>query len=293
MTIPLLQQGKLLKELSTFGIGGPSRFYAEARSVDEMTDLLGYARDHQIPFFILGKGSNCLFDDRGFDGLVIHNKIDFCQFNKETGYIAVGAGYNFSLLGSQTAREGWAGLEFASGIPGSVGGAIFMNAGANGQETCESLCSVDFIDKNGTLIKFSRDELQFSYRTSSFQAMQGAIVAASFQLTPQETVRQKQIEIIRYRTRTQPYSDKSAGCIFRNPVGNHAGALIEKCGLKGLNYGGASVSTKHANFIVNSHSSSAQDVLQLIDQVQKCVKEETGIALESEVRVIPFTFEIS
>lgn len=288
--MPLFQENKQLSSLSTFGIGGPARYFAEVRKIEEMQTLLVKCRHEGLAYFILGKGSNCLFDDRGFNGMVIHNKIDFIH-TPAAGTFHAGAGYSFSLLGAQTARQGWSGLEFASGIPCSVGGAVYMNAGANGSETCQALSSVDYVNEEGHHLILKKEELSFAYRTSSFQKMKGAIVAASFVLTPSPTARQKQLDIINYRKKTQPYSDKSAGCIFRNPSCGHAGALIDQSGLKGTQVGGAKVSEMHANFIVNADRASSQDVLNLIALVKKQVKEKTGIDLEHEVRVIPYEGE--
>jgi UDP-N-acetylmuramate dehydrogenase len=283
----LFHENKLLSELSTFGIGGPARYWIEVKTPEEMLQALESANKLDLPYFILGKGSNCLFDDRGFNGLVIVNKIDFIERLPEQVF-HVGSGYSFSLLGTQTARQGLSGLEFASGIPGSVGGAVYMNAGANGRETCETLVSVDYIDEDGRQHLLSKNELHFAYRTSSFQKMPGAIVGATFALTPCTSARSKQLDIISYRKKTQPYGDMSAGCIFRNPVCGHAGALIDQSGLKGMRIGDAQVSEMHANFIVNAGNASATEVLQLITMIQQSVKERTGIDLESEVKVIPF-----
>ena len=280
---------KPLSQLSTFGIGGPARFFIEVNKIDELQSLLIYCHSQKLPFFIVGKGSNCLFDDRGFDGLVILNKIAFCQF--DWPLVHVGAGYSFSLLGTQTARKGWSGLEFASGIPGSVGGAVYMNAGASGKETCESLIEVTFINELGELEVLSRDQIEFSYRTSAFQKRKGAIVSAKFLLQPSEEARKKQLSIIDYRTRTQPYSDKSAGCVFRNPESHSAGALIQQSGLKGKRIGGAEVSTMHANFIVNKGGATSKDILELAAFVKQTIKEKTGIDLEMEVRCIPYNSE--
>jgi UDP-N-acetylmuramate dehydrogenase len=284
------QKNKLLKDVSTFGIGGPAEYFIEVKHVAEMQAVLAFCYNQTLPFFILGKGSNCLFDDRGFRGLVIHNKISFCKI--EGMQVEAGAGYSFSLLGVQTARKGLAGLEFASGIPASVGGAVFMNAGANGQDTAECLQEVSFVDEQGRLEVMNKDQLEYSYRFSSFQKRKGAIVAAKFLLHPSQEARHKQLSIIDYRTRTQPYSEKSAGCVFRNPgIGASAGALIEKSGLKGLSQGGAQVSEMHANFIINQKEASAHDVLQLAEKVKWAVKEHSGIELEMEIRCIPYQTE--
>lgn len=283
------QANKLLKEVSTFGIGGPARYYFEATRIEEMQEALIYCRQVSMPFFILGKGSNSLFDDRGFNGLVISNRIQFCHDLDPK--VHVGAGYSFSLLGVQTARRGLAGLEFASGIPASVGGAVYMNAGANGGQTFDCLETVEYVHADGTLKTYAKNEIAFSYRFSQFQKLEGAIVSAQFHLHSSKEARQKQLGIVDYRSKTQPYKDKSAGCVFRNPQVGSAGALIESCGLKGIMQGDAQVSLVHANFIVNLGKATAKDVLDLIQRVQETVKEKKNIDLEMEVRIVPFEIQ--
>lgn len=283
----LIQEKKNLSELSTFRIGGPADYFAEVDSPEKMREALVFSQRRKLNLMIVGKGSNCLFDDRGFKGIVILNKISFIE-KKAPHIIRAGSGTSFSLLGSQTARWGLSGLEFASGIPGTVGGAVAMNAGADGKETCETLCSVDFMDKEGNRRSWERGELSFSYRFSPFQKMKGAIISAEFSLSKSKEARKRQIEIIQKRKQSQPLKEKSAGCIFRNPQGGHAGALIEKCGLKGKKIGGASVSTLHANFIINAGQATADEVLSLIHFVEKEVQEKTGIKLQREVKYIPY-----
>jgi UDP-N-acetylmuramate dehydrogenase len=278
---------KLLKQLSTFGIGGPAKYFIEISTIEDMQGLIAFCAKERLDYLVIGKGSNCLFDDRGFDGVVILNKISFCKFQKEQ--VHVGAGYSFSLLGVQTARKGLSGLEFASGIPATVGGAVYMNAGANGQETKDHLLEVSFVNERGDLEILSKNELSFSYRSSSFQKRKGAIVAATFALEPSIEARKKQLTIIEYRTKTQPYGEKSAGCVFRNPLEGSAGALIEKSGLKGQSIGGAEVSSLHANFIINKEDAKANDILSLAKRVQEKVKERLGVDLEMEIRCIPYS----
>ena len=278
---------KLLKQLSTFGIGGPAKFFIEISTIEDMQGLIAFCARERLDYLVIGKGSNCLFDDRGFDGVVILNKISFCKFQKEQ--VHVGAGYSFSLLGVQTARKGLSGLEFASGIPATVGGAIYMNAGANGQETKDNLLEVSFVNEKGDLEILSKNQLSFSYRSSSFQKRKGAIVAATFGLEVSLEARKKQLTIIEYRTKTQPYGEKSAGCVFRNPLEGSAGALIEKSGLKGQSIGGAEVSSLHANFIINKEDAKADDILSLAKHVQEKVKERLGVDLEMEIRCIPYS----
>lgn len=277
---------KSLASLSTLGIGGNANFYLEIKTIEEMQNAILFCKTEKIPFFILGKGSNCLFDDRGFKGIVLHNKIDFLI--QDENLFHAGAGYSFSRLGTLSAKEGFGGLEFASGIPASVGGAVFMNAGANGAETKDTLESVDFIDENGMLYHYKKQELSFSYRKSSFQDKKGAIVSARFLLEKNSAARNLQLNIIQKRKETQPYSDKSAGCIFRNPENQKAGQLIDHCGLKGLSVGDASVSSLHANFLINRKTASSLEFKELIKKVQNKVFEKTGITLECEIRYIPY-----
>lgn len=287
MEISDWEKNILLKNYCTLGIGGPARYFFTVRTVEELCSVLVLCRKENIPYFILGKGSNCLFDDRGFDGLVILNKVDFNEAHS-SGRIHVGAGYSFSLLGVNTARGGWSGLEFASGIPGSVGGAIFMNAGANGGQASDCLVSVDYVDEHGKLQTLTKDKIKFAYRSSSFQTMPGAIAGATFHLQPSEEARKYQLSIIAYRMKTQPYKNKSAGCVFRNPQEGHAGALIEKAGLKGFSIRGAQVSTMHSNFLINLHEATAQDMLHLIEKVKEEIKLKYEQDLELEIRIIPY-----
>src|SRR5579872_6108840 len=150
------EEGRSLKDLTTFGIGGPAKYFIEATSIDQLSEIISHCYEKNLRYLVLGKGSNILFSDEGYNGVVILNKIHFCE--EEKGIFTVGAGYSFSLLGSQTARKGWAGLEFASGIPGSVGGAVYMNAGANGGETVDALVSVNYANEKGEILCLPKEE---------------------------------------------------------------------------------------------------------------------------------------
>ena len=280
------EEGKLLKDFSTFGIGGPAKYFTIVNTISQLQEAICTCNEKNLRYLVLGKGSNSLFGDQGYDGVIILNKIHFIEENE--GLFHVGAGYSFSLLGSQTARKGWEGLEFASGIPGTVGGAVFMNAGANGSETFQSLTHVTYVNEKGEIELLDKSEIQWSYRHTSFHERKGAIAAARFQLKSSTQARQKQLTLIDYRTKTQPYSDQSAGCVFRNSPQVSAGRLIQESGLKGYSIGGAEVSTVHANFIVNKGSAKAQDVLALAKHIQNTVLEKTGQFLEMEIRIIPY-----
>lgn len=276
-----------LKQYTTFKIGGNAKYFIAVYDEQTLKKALSLCKIYNFPFFVLGKGSNTLFDDRGFNGVVILNKIDFFQ-DLGGGRFSVGAGYSFSLLGNKLSRLGWSGLEFASGIPGSVGGAIFMNAGANGQEVSFTVEKVLYLHENGLLQEYTFDQINFSYRKSIFQELRGVIVSVIFSLRFSNEARNRQLKLIDYRKKTQPYSEKSAGCAFRNPKNNFAGALIEKVGLKGFKVGEACVSLKHANFIINESNASSTDVLKLIQAIKDKVYEETGIHLESEILYVPY-----
>ena len=278
---------QFLSQLSTFGIGGRIRYYLAAVSTSDLQEGMNWAIQQKMPYFILGRGSNCLFDDQGYDGLVIHNRVEFCEYHQQEVY--VGAGYPFSRLGRETAMKGLSGLEFAGGIPGSLGGAIFMNAGSNQCEISHSIQEVHFSTELGEERILLPKDLAFGYRYSSLQAMLGSIIAARFLLTPNPQARALQLSMLRARERSQPIQVKSAGCVFRNPNNEQsAGRLIEACELKGFSIGGAKVSPVHANFIVNENQATAQDVLSLISHIQSCVNERFGILLKPEIRVVFF-----
>jgi len=281
-----IASGKPLKEISTLQIGGAARFFTVVKTSHEAVKALLFSKKYKVPFLVVGKGSNCLFDDRGFNGLVILNKIDYCDLSSNIA--KVGSGFSFSLLGSRVSKKGLTGLEFASGIPATVGGAVFMNAGANGQETFDVLKTVTFLTEEGKLMQLSKNELQYSYRFSSFQKMKGMIIEATFELSRSLQAKDMQNTIISYRMKTQPYNEKSAGCIFRNPNDTSAAQLIDQSNLKGMAVGDACVSLKHANFLINKNNASAKDMKILIEKVKKQVEEKTGIKLQEEIRFIPY-----
>lgn len=275
-----------LKNVCTFKIGGPAKYFTTITSIKEAQEAFLFANEKKLPIFILGKGSNCLFSDKGYNGVVLLNRLDYCTMEKNI--VRVGSGYSFARLGKQTARKGWTGLEFASAIPATVGGAIYMNAGATGQETRDTLVGVTYLYSNGKIQKYTKNDLEFCYRYSSFHRMNGMILEGEFYLELGEGSRKIQSDLLKKRLQTQPYQDKNAGCIFRNPPKTSAGALIDQCGLKGYTLGGARVSSLHANFIVNIQSATAEDVLNLIRYIREKVYENTKVQLEMEVRYIPY-----
>ena len=275
------ETGVCLSSISTFGIGGPAALLFRAQSTEDLQEAMHYVFTTQTPYLVVGRGSNCLFPDNGFSGLVILNRLEEVT-DEGGGRFVAGGGARFPSLGTQTAKEGWAGLEFAAGIPGSVGGAVCMNAGAQGQQAGAVVVSVEYIDKHGSLVRLEGNDLSFGYRSSSFRGKGGVIASVTFQLSSDEGAFERQKQMVEYRKRTQP-NDRSAGCVFRNPPGQSAGRLIDEAGLKGRRIGGAEVSSLHANFIVNRGGATAADVRALIEVVRSEVFGRSGVHLECEV----------
>lgn len=282
----MFEKGRILKEFCTLKVGGPAKYFFTAYTKDDLIMATEEARRLNIPVFLLGKGSNCLFDDRGFQGLVILNKWSECSI--EGVKVRASAGYSFAYLGIKTAKAGLGGLEFASGIPGSVGGAVYMNAGANGQEVSHVIESCEIINSSGHLQSLKKEDIVFGYRYSSLQKERAVICSATFSLSSDPLAQKTQQKILDYRLKTQPYGEKSAGCIFQNPEGASAGQWIDALGLKGLSVGDAEVSQLHGNFIINKGSAMAEDIYALIEEIQKRIEAHYGKRLEMEVKCVPY-----
>ncbi|KAM0945835.1 putative UDP-N-acetylmuramate dehydrogenase [Dioscorea sansibarensis] len=283
---------KHLRELSSWGIGGPCSYFLEVSRPSHLVSAIRYCKARSMPFLIVGKGSNCLFEDRGFDGFVMLNRLEHSAVEVvEPGTYRVGSAFPFNRLGVRCSSEGFSGLEFAGGIPGTVGGATFMNAGANGQETGDVIESVEIVTMDGELRVLGRSELDFGYRWSSFQEMDdlAAILAVTFRLSPAPSARDRQKAFLE-RRKTQPIGERSAGSVFRNPLGAgiSAGELIELAGLKGFAMGGAKVSEVHANFFINFNGSTSGDMRALINFVKERVDQMFGIQLKEEIRYVPY-----
>lgn len=283
--LDFVRKGIALAPFTTYGIGGEAEYLAIVHTKQQLQEAVSFCCQEALPYYILGRGSNVLFDDRGYKGMVIVNRIDFLEQKKHI--FRVGAGYSFVRLGQLSAKMGYGGLEFASGIPGSVGGAIYMNAGAQGAETKDTLEEVVCFSE-GKEVLLKKEEMQFGYRFSNFQQEKQIILEATFHLTPATDAKEKQKILLAKRMATQPYSDKSCGCIFQNPLPLFAGKLIEEANLKGLQVGGAAISHTHANFIVNAGGATARDVLETIRMIKQIVYEKTGVMLQEEVRFVAY-----
>ena len=273
---------------TSFRIGGPAAVMAFPQNTDELSGVLRLAARHGIEPRILGAGTNILAPDEGIAGLVICLKdcLDGMEL-LEDHCLRVAGGVTMTRAAVFAANHGLAGLEFAHGIPGTVGGGVYMNAGAYGGEICMVCKSADVMSMDGTLRTVSGSEMEFSYRHSRLEDEGGIVVSAVFALTPDEPaqIKERMQDLMTRRKTSQPLDMPSAGSAFKRPVGGYAAALIDQSGLKGYQIGGAAVSRKHAGFVVNLEQATADDVRQLLRSVSDIVFEKTGIRLEPEVRI--------
>ena len=273
---------------TTFKVGGPARRMAVPSSTEEMAALLTLAEKEGWPLLLLGNGSNLLVSDEGVDALVIHTGGLDAMTLLEGGRIRAEAGLSLNKLAVFAQKNGLAGLEFAHGIPGSLGGGIRMNAGAYGGEMCQVVESVAAWIPGAGVVEIPVEEMAFSYRHSRFTGERGVVLAATFRLTGDapEAIRARMDDLIGRRKEKQPLEYPSAGSTFKRPAGHFAGALIEQCGLKGYTVGGAQVSEKHAGFVINIGGATASDILALMDHVRSTVLAQTGVELEPEVEIV-------
>ena len=273
---------------TSFRIGGPVEAMAFPKSAEELSKLLKTAALLHITPAIIGAGTNILAPDEGLRGLVICLKdcIDGMERLDETR-IRVAAGVTMTRAAVYAAGLGLGGMEFAHGIPGTVGGGVYMNAGAYGGEICQICESVDVMDRDGNISTVECSGMQFGYRHSILEEQDSIVLSVVFRLTPkpQEEIREKMAELMTKRKTSQPLDLPSAGSAFKRPVGGYAAALIDQAGLKGFCVGGAGVSTKHAGFVVNNGGATAEDVREVLRRVSDIVFEKSGIRLEPEVRI--------
>ena len=278
--------GALMRDYTTLKLGGPADWLALPASPEEIAGLMAEAGERDIPVTILGHGSNVLVTDSGIRGLVIRMGRGMNRVTVSGTRITAMAGAMMSAAAAAAADHGLTGLEFASGIPGTVGGGAMMNAGAYGGEMCQVIRSVTGFLPDGTEKTIPAEELEFGYRKSILQENGLVVTSVEFELQPgnEREIREKMTELNRRRAESQPLDVPSAGSTFKRPEGAYAAALIDQCGLKGYAVGGARVSPKHAGFLINTGTSS-KDFLELMRTVQRIVEERTGIRLEPEIRV--------
>ncbi|QPC46258.1 UDP-N-acetylmuramate dehydrogenase [Mangrovibacillus cuniculi] len=283
---------KINEELAshtTMKVGGPADILVEPDSLQSLKKVMEIVRKHNTPWTAIGRGSNLLVHDGGIEGVVIKlgKGIDHLEENGDK--MVVGAGYSLIVLATQLSRKGLKGLEFAAGIPGSLGGAVYMNAGAHGSDMSQIVTKVHILFEDGTMEWLTNDEMKFAYRTSVLQQERpGIVLEAELLLEPgDKTEITDQLKKNKdYRRDTQPWNHPCAGSIFRNPLPKYAGQLVESSGLKGHQVGGARISDMHGNFIVNAGGAKAQDVLNLIQHIKGKIKEEHDVEMHTEVEII-------
>jgi UDP-N-acetylmuramate dehydrogenase len=285
-------RGKLLENeplarYNTWRIGGPARYLAMPADSEDVVRALELAQDRGLPWFVLGLGSNLLIKDGGFPGVVIRMGKGLDRFEMKGATAIVGAGMPTPILARRTAEAGFAGVERFLGIPGTVGGGIYMNAGCHGAEFSEVVTEVTVMDPRGKVKQLSRKQISFKYRSTN---LEGLVLEAKLVLGEESPAKLKELQskLLRWRKAGTPFDQPCCGSTFTNPSGGTktAGMLIDECGLKGFTIGGAQVSTLHANYIINKGTATASDVLKVIEHIRKTVAKKTGVTLELECKVI-------
>lgn len=272
----------------TFKIGGPAQLFVQPQTEQQLCSAAALCKEQAVRYYLLGNGSNILFADEGFAGAVIDISALGSDIAVEGNMLTAGAGVRLAALCRAALEHGLSGLEFAYGIPGTVGGAVYMNAGAYGGEMKDVLEAVSYLTADGRWVDSEASELDFSYRHSAFEENGACILGAVFHLEKgdPDTIKARMNELMQKRIDKQPLDKPSAGSTFKRPAGAFAAALIDQCGLRGYRHGGAAVSDKHCGFVVNLGGATCADVLALCDEVRAIVKEKTGYDLEKEIRVV-------
>jgi UDP-N-acetylmuramate dehydrogenase len=279
-----------LSQYTSYRVGGNAQWYVEPQTWDDIQALFEWVEKQRIPFTCLGAGSNLLISDKGISGLVLNTRYfkDYA-IDEENNIVTVGAGYSLPKLAWKAAKKGWQGLDWAVGIPGTVGGAVVMNAGAHNSCISDILLNAVVAYGDGSIKILSPTDLNYAYRSSKLQDQQALVLKASLALKSGMS-REEMLKIttdnFRMRKNTQPYDKPSCGSVFRNPQPKTAGWLIEQVGLKGYQIGGAQVAHRHANFIINSGNATAKDIFSLINHVQEEVEKKWSILLHPEVKLL-------
>ncbi|WP_102272331.1 UDP-N-acetylmuramate dehydrogenase [Cytobacillus massiliigabonensis] len=289
LNIGIVKENEPLANHTTMKIGGPADLFIEPSSIDNMIKTMELINEYKMKWTAIGRGSNLLVSDLGIEGAVIKLGRGMSSLAVNGTEVKAGGGYSLVSLSTQLSRQGLSGLEFASGIPGSVGGAVFMNAGAHGSDISNILTKALILFEDGKVEWLSNKDMMFSYRTSILQNKRpGVVLEAVFQLKSgdKEIIFSEMQKNKEYRKLTQPWNFPCAGSIFRNPLPNHAGKLVQDAGLKGYTIGGAKISDMHGNFIVNTGNATAQDVLSLISYIKEKIYDLYQIEMHTEVEII-------
>ena len=275
-----------MKKHTTFRIGGPADYFVIPHTSEEVAEIIKICKRQEMPWYILGNGSNLLVSDKGFRGVIIQLFRNFNEIVIEGECVTVQAGAMNSVIAKRVLEEELTGFEFAAGIPGTMGGAVVMNAGAYGGEMKDVLTQVTVLDENENLLVLPKEKLELGYRTSIISKKNYVVLEAKISLKKgkAETIRARMEELKEQRVTKQPLEYPSAGSTFKRPEGYFAGKLIMDAGLRGFSVGGAQVSEKHCGFVVNTGDATAKDVDDLMREVSRKVKEQFGVELEPEVK---------
>ena len=286
----ILPEGSILlhepmKKHTTFRIGGEAEIFLNIEDLAQLQQVLPLLIEAEEPYFLLGNGSNLLVSDSGYKGTILHLSGEFTDVSIRDNFVTVGAGVLLSTVAKMAAEKGMTGLEFAAGIPGTVGGAMVMNAGAYGGEMKQVVKTAMLMSPEGDLMSVSGEDMAFGYRTSRIKHSKDILLSVTLELAPgnRDDILATMNELAQKRREKQPLEYPSAGSTFKRPEGNFAGKLIMDCGLRGYQIGGAQVAEKHCGFVINKDQATAKDVSDLMKHIQKVVQKETGVLLEKEI----------
>lgn len=279
-----------LNKHTTFKVGGSCKLFIEISSIEDVCKIVSFCSNNSIKYAILGNGSNVIVSDEGFDGVILHFGRDFSNVEVlSDGKIKAYSGAFLKSVCNKALENSLTGLEFAYGIPGSVGGALLMNAGAYGGEMVDVVTSAEYVTSEGVLKSISVKDMELSYRHSIFCDIEGCVIVSvtiKCSKGDYDTIKSKMNELIKARNEKQPLEYPSAGSTFKRPQGNYASKLIDECGLRGFSYGDAQVSEKHCGFVINKGKATCNDILKLTDEVIRIVYEKTGYTLELEPKIL-------
>lgn len=290
-----IKTNEMMREHTTFRIGGPADYYVTPESVDQLSAVIRLCKEERMPYYVIGNGSNLLVSDKGFRGMMIAmtDSMGACKIERIEGddslmRVTAGAGIRLFCLAKRIEEASLTGFEFAAGIPGTLGGALVMNAGAYGSEMKDILVSARVLDVNGNMLSLTAEELELGYRTSCIAGRGYTALEGTFELKVgnPKLIREKREELSLKRRMKQPLEYPSAGSTFKRPDGYFAGVLIEEAGMKGVRTGGAQVSDKHAGFVINRDNATAADVRDLCREVAVRVKKNANVNLEMEVKIL-------
>ena len=279
---------ELMSKHTSFKIGGPAECLVKIQTAEELKEILELVSKQNIPLTIIGNGSNILVSDEGIKGLVLKIEIDKVEIDTEKAYLKIGSGVKLGFIAQKCLKQQIAGFEFASGIPGTIGGAIRMNAGAHGKEMKDVVKTITYMDRNGQIHKIQNEEAQFEYRNSMFSHNEYIILEVEMQLEKgsSEEIQAKMTEYATYRKEKQPIEYPSAGSTFKRGTDFITAKLIDECGLKGYQIGGAQISEKHAGFIINKENATAEDVIKLMEYTKEQIYNKFGKVIEPEIEII-------